>query len=217
MRIAVIGTQRSGKTTLVEHFQSCEGIHIVREAALDLILELGSNIVFDPNFQDMLFAEQTRREIEADRLLREGASCAWLCDRTIIDNLVYIRYLRSIYTGEQSPEEVYPIRAEWLEYIRGNPFDLILLCDPGDIELTAGMNVAWEGDSPGAREGLESERRIRAEIHGLYIEVLRELGLEYTLLSGSVESRTAYVERFIRASEIAIAREGVSSQVEIVM
>lgn len=214
MRIAIIGTQKSGKTTLVKHFQNYPCTHIVQEAAIDLIEEHGGTIVFDPKFQDMLFAEQTRREQEADRLLETGEIKVWLCDRTIIDNLVYIRYLRKIYSGDRNPELVYPIRDEWVSYIKENHFDSILLCDPNDIDLLQGMNVAWQCDYPETYVSLDDELRIRSEIHELYLEVLKELGLTYEIISGTVEARTAYVEQILQDKGITITKEGAPSHLE---
>lgn len=117
MRIAVIGTQRSGKTTLINLFSTYSGVYIVQEAAIDLIQKHGPNVVRNPDFQDMLFAEQTRRELVAYRKLEAGEVEVVFCDRTVIDNLAYIMYLREIYEGERDPEAVYPIKEEWLTYI----------------------------------------------------------------------------------------------------
>ncbi|MFC1780426.1 AAA family ATPase [Patescibacteria group bacterium] len=208
MRIAVVGTQRSGKTTLVKCFEECLCTHIVQEAATDLIEKHGSEIVYDPRFQDLLFEEQTRREREANRLLGDGKIKVWLCDRTIIDNLAYIRYLRKTYSGDQDPESVYPIRDKWLTYIRENPFDLILLCDPSDISFVQGMNVAWESDE------LDDELRIRTDIHELYLEVLTELGVNYEIISGTVEERATYVEGVLQERGITITKEGTLCQPE---
>ncbi len=165
-------------------------------------------IVYDPRFQDMLFLEQTRREQEANRLLEGGKIKVWLCDRTIIDNLAYIRHLRKIYSGDQDPESVYPIKGEWLSYIKENPFDLILLCDPDDINFVQGMNIAWESDK------IEDEIRIRSEIHDLYLEVLTELGVAYKIISGTPEIRATYVEGVLQENGISITREGAPCQPE---
>jgi len=211
MRIAVIGTQRSGKTTIIDFFSNYQNILIVSEAALDLIDEFGEDIVYNPAFQDMLFAEQTQRELDAFRRLEEGDVDVVFCDRTVIDNLAYIKHLREIYEGEVDPETAYPIKQKWLTYIREHPFDLILLCDPCDIELVEGMNAAWTADN------IEKERETRLRIHEIFIEVLAELGISYHLISGTVEARFTYISQVLAEKGISIVRENTGTLPEVVI
>ncbi len=208
MRIAVIGTQRSGKTTLINLFSTFPGVCTVQEAAIDLIQEHGPDVVRNPDFQDMLFAEQTQRELEAYRRLEAEEVDVVFCDRTVIDNLAYIKHLREIYEGELDPEAVYPIKEVWLTYISEHPFDLTLLCDPNDIKLVKGMNVAWTADN------IEKEKETRWRIHEIFIDVLEELGIAYQLISGTEEARFVYISQVLKERGISIVREGAGTSQE---
>lgn len=212
--VALIGAQRSGKTTMILLLEALNAgvdiesrlFYFAYEAATDLIRQYGPDIVRDPKFQDMLFEEQTRRE-GAARDLAEQYGGSWIADRTIIDNIAFILYLRQLNPlGSDNPERDFPIRDEWLDYIRDHPFDLVYLCDPDDIELTEGMNVAWTADS------IDAERAIRAAVHQCYIEALEMLGVKYELLSGTPEERLQIIRRDI--TEINIEREGVTVSAE---
>jgi len=220
--VALIGAQRTGKTTTLQLLEAhnngaqlpdCD-FYFAREAATDLIREHGPDIVRDPRFQDMLFAEQSARE-NAARTLASRFGGTWIADRTIIDNIAFIFYLRKINPlGSDHPENDFPIRSEWLEYIKAHPFDVVYLCDPADIELQPEMNIAWTAGT------IDEERRIRNEVHACYIEALAFLDIPYRLLSGTPEERITtirdtIVELYAEADREVITTEGASSEVEV--
>jgi predicted ATPase len=66
-KILVTGTLDVGKTTLLNEFAGDSNVVVVREVAQDIIDEHGYAITQTPEFQDMVFAEQLRREAEAEQ------------------------------------------------------------------------------------------------------------------------------------------------------
>lgn len=69
MIILLTGVQKSGKTTLTDLYSSSmQSIATVREVAREFVVK-HNDIVSEPEFQDLLFKEQVKREIRVNEII----------------------------------------------------------------------------------------------------------------------------------------------------
>src|SRR5471030_3328284 len=100
-KILITGTLRSGKTTLLNGLQNRPQFAIVPEVAQSFIKKYGYGITQEARFQDMVFAEQLRREELGVQLGKPYI----LCDRGTLDNIAFCQVIGV------------PIKPEWLELL----------------------------------------------------------------------------------------------------
>lgn len=96
------GTFDSGKTTLASEFEADPGVCVVREVARDL-LRSNPDLASDLMFNALSFAEQIRREKEAEA----SKPSLIICDRGVLDILAYATVFGN------------PIAPEWIDAMRG--------------------------------------------------------------------------------------------------
>ena len=104
-KFALTGVHDSGKTTLlskIERELSHRKISCVRitEVAQTCPLQIGLNTTFDT--QTWMFAEQMQQEIIA---MTYGAQVV-LCDRTLLDNVMYMQRLADSETGKEPERDL---------------------------------------------------------------------------------------------------------------
>lgn len=93
VKILITGTFESGKSTLLSQFQEDERAIVIPEVAHDL-LQNDPSLELKPGFQDLNFAEQLRRESEAELVAIKTGRRIILCDRGVLDTLAYCEVLR---------------------------------------------------------------------------------------------------------------------------
>lgn len=146
--ILLTGTFSAGKTTVLELFDT--SVQRIPEVARELLTQ-NPNLIALPEFQEMILAEQLKREV----MSKESQAEVVICDRGTLDVIVYSRYF-----GHPEPQvEV--------------QYDHIYLCSP------EGVPCAY---------GPEAES-MRAQLHQLFLEVLAEKQLPFTVLEGLPSTR----------------------------
>ena len=161
-KAVLTGTFSSGKTTLLKLFQN--RAFIIPEVAKEL-LEIKPQLFNEPELQQIILAEQLRREQDAEK----NNNPLIICDRGVIDVIVYSRYFRH-------PEPKTPFY-----------YDRIFLCSPEGVPCIYGeqakimrqnlhqifLNVLGEQNlSYRVLEGTPEERyrTIENELYGRGIE-----------------------------------------------
>lgn len=114
-KILITGTFESGKTTLASLFRDVPGVVIVEEVARD-ILSVNPNLATDPIFHEINFAEQLRREKNAE------ASGAYviLCERGILDIIAYANVFK------------HPIDPQWTQALQDR-YDMMFILNKDDV------------------------------------------------------------------------------------
>ncbi|MEX2012853.1 MAG: ATP-binding protein [Candidatus Levyibacteriota bacterium] len=186
MKILLTGTIHVGKSTLLNSLESAElpNVVIVPEIARE-ILSQNPELEKDPNLQDILFAEQVRREREAT----SNDSIA-ICDRGVLDIVAHSKLF-----GHE-------IKPEWLQWLR--TYDLTFLLNKDDVPFS-GENRAFsdpERDWIQFRNALDDNIKL----------VLTENNLRYEQLSGSIESRLSHLAS--RTRETSVLRESYGRRIE---
>jgi hypothetical protein len=180
VRIAVTGSHRAGKSTLIEDLET----HLTKYVAVDepyhLLEEEGYEFASPPSFED--FLEQLRRSI--DVLLDEESARDVLFDRCPLDLLGYL------LTHEES--DSFDLE-EWLPSVRAavQTLDLVVFVP---IE---------ERDR--ARLPAHEDPKLRTEVHDklawIALEDPFELGVDVLQVQGSRAERVSQVlERLGRAA-----------------
>jgi nicotinamide riboside kinase len=155
-KILVTGTLRSGKTTLLKELAQDSQITVVREVAQDLIDIHGYGITQVPEFQDMVFAEQLQREIEAEK---KGTRFI-VCDRGTIDIVAFSQII-----GHE-------IKPEWLASLHQR-YDAAAIFNKDDINFDI-SEYDVEFDMTAYRATIDSQ--IRQVLHQTDLPVLEISG-----------------------------------------
>jgi len=156
-RVAVVGAESTGKTTLAEQLAQCFDTVWLPEYGREYMDRKKSH----PEPEDIanIAREHIRRE---DAFVRK-ANRILVCDTELMVTCVLSDY----YFG-RCPEWIIKESVE-------RKFDLYLLTD---------TDIAWEAD-PFQREGPE----VRKMLHQRFIRELKQRGLAFVLVSGTVEER----------------------------
>lgn len=172
MKILLTGTIHVGKTTLLDALVTTKlsNVVIVPETARNLLSQ-NPKLEKDPNLQDILFAEQVRRERDAT-----SDSSVVVCDRGALDIIAHSRLF-----GHE-------IRPEWLQWLQ--TYDLTFLLNKDDVSFS-GENRAF---SDPERDWIQFRNVLDDNIKLALIENR----LRYELLSGNIESRLSYLASRIR-------------------
>jgi predicted ATPase len=120
MKIVLTGGPCSGKTTLINRFESM-GLHVIPEAALEVIKQLIKRRGYDDYlvfkrqetlaFQNLILEQQLRQEAEFD------TDKVTILDRGALDSLAYL------YHERISPS------SESIQQATQAKYDLIIVCD----------------------------------------------------------------------------------------
>jgi predicted ATPase len=173
IKIVVTGTTSAGKTTLLEklsrRMQNCV---FVPEVARDL-LTTNPELIHDPQFQDIVFQEQTQREIDA--AVKKPA--AIFCDRGALDIVAHARIFGV------------PVKPEWVAWAQ-SAYDKVLWLNKNDIPFQ---------ETPlQTRLGTIDWQHFRNELDQHIHTAIIESTVPYELLSGTVEQRISSVEKIVR-------------------
>jgi predicted ATPase len=177
-KILVTGTTTSGKTTILEAVTELEwpGVVVVREAATD-VLRQQPGIEKTAEFQDVLFAEQVKREREA---MATAEVDTVLCDRGVLDNLAHI-LMFSAWAGTEAE-----FKPEWLSWCV--MYDEVWLLDKDDIDYREPTEL---------QASIDSQRDwafFRDELDEYLRVVIGELRLPWVMIQGTVEERLRQVD-----------------------
>lgn len=172
IKIALVGTSCIGKTTLIDHYRNDQNVVIVEEAARIFFTQ-------NPHIEDR-FSVDAQGQVQALALRNEqdahqsGASVI-LCDRSVIDAVVYVRS-----QGDTKGSEELLKRVEfWLP-----TYHKFLLLDPADV--------------PYETDDVRQEREeVRQGFHSAFLEFFQDAGIPYELLSGTIEKRITRVNQII--------------------
>lgn len=170
-KILLTGSTSVGKTTLLETIKNSKlPIACIPEIARE-ILENDPDIEKSPFLQDIIFSEQMKREKEA----MANGSPYILCDRGSLDIIAFSNLFNIA------------IKKEWIEWTK--TYDRIFLLDPLDInfQLTPLQMQLSE------RNWVEH----RMEIHHQIVATLNELNFPYSLLSGSIDTRSEVIKSLL--------------------
>lgn len=173
MKILLTGTIRVGKTTLLNQLkeQKLKECILIDEVARKL-LEEKPELERKPDFQDVLFAEQTRQELYA---LSKNPSII-ICDRGSIDIVAYSRFFG------------HPVKPDWLTWCR--TYDKIFLLNKEDVLFTDNI-IKADPQYAADRDWIDFRKSIERQI----IDVLTELQISYTNLGGSIEQRFVNISK----------------------
>lgn len=167
MKVLLTGTIRVGKTTLLNRLRS-EGLNgcvLIDEVAREL-LEKKPELEKNANFQDLLFKEQTEREMQA---VSTGAPII-ICDRGCVDIVAYSRLFE------------HPVKHEWLAWCRS--YDKVFMFNKDDVSFTDDI-ISVDPQYDRGRDWIDFRDRVERQIMG----VLSDFRIPYVLLSGSTDQR----------------------------
>lgn len=161
MKILVTGTLRAGKTTLLTELANNPAIVVVREVAQDLIDQHGYQVTQLPEFQDMVFAEQLRRETEAEQAEKKFI----ICDRGTVDVVAFSGIIGHV------------IKPAWSASLHGR-YDMVTIFNMNDIKFDPSeYSVPFDMEE------------YRAQVDAKIREVLESSGLRAIEISGTHENR----------------------------
>jgi NadR type nicotinamide-nucleotide adenylyltransferase len=171
-RIAILGAESTGKSTLAETLARHYGTVWVPEYLREFVATLG-RVPFEED-QPAIARTQRAREDAMARLM--DADGLLFCDTTPLMTAVYSR----VYWG-RAPLEL-------LEMEAAHDYALTFVAAP---------------DLPWVPDGLQRESEaVRMRVHETLLAVLRERGIDYTLVEGEVVERVKRVEASIEASRL---------------
>lgn len=168
-KILFTGTTSSGKSTLLNYLKGSKisNVLFIPEIAREILsksLELERN----PRLQDIIFAEQIRREKEGET---QGYQVL-ICDRGSLDIIAYSRMFG------------HTIKPEWEEWTK--TYTEILVFNHKDIPLNTTLY-------PPGRDWSEFRDSLASHIE----DVLRDYNLPFRLVSGTVEQRAEILNSII--------------------
>jgi NadR type nicotinamide-nucleotide adenylyltransferase len=169
VRIAILGAESTGKSTLAETLARHYGTAWVPEYLREFVDTMG-RVPFEDD-QPAIARTQRAREDAMARLM--DADSLLFCDTTPLMTAVYSR----VYWGR--------VPVELLEMEAAHDYALTIVAAP---------------DLPWVPDGLQRESEaVRMRVHDTLLEVLRERGVDYTLVTGEVVERVSRVEALIDA------------------
>jgi predicted ATPase len=170
LKIAFMGGPGVGKTKLMDEFGK-EGAAIVNEAARDYF-KLNPDVDRRSLITQSLLLEEI---IEREKVALASGKKLTVCDRATLDPIAYIHH----YGMEDVASQLFK---DFLHHLPS--YQRLYLLDP--------VGVPYVQD----KERTETEEE-RMQIHEAFLFVLGREGVEYQLLSGSVEERVMQVNQHI--------------------
>lgn len=167
-KFALIGTSSVGKTTLLKKLEkkltaSKKSIVFVQEAARYYFERKNVRKPFSSKNQSNIQKLAKRFEKKAHK---ENPDII-ICDRSVLDAVAYVRTFDKTDEWKKLLEKV----SDWLK-----TYDHFFLLDP-------------EGVSYKTDKIRKEEKKIRSAFHKSFVELLSELKLPYTLISGDKKER----------------------------
>lgn len=158
-RLALLGGESSGKTTLARALAETMRVPWVAEYGRERWLEIGGTF----SVEELLHVgrEQAAREAAAAQAARAGGQGWVICDTSPLTTLVY-----SLLDHGRAADE--------LHQLARRPYDLTLVCAP---------------DFPFVQDGARRDDSWRQAQHGLTLQLLQEYRLPYLLLGGEPPER----------------------------
>lgn len=175
-KIAFIGTSCIGKTTIVEEYRQRfvgDPHTVVVEEAARAFFTQNPDVVdrFSVNAQERVQALALKSEQNA----HDAGAKLILCDRSVIDAVVYTRANGDREGADRLLEKV----KFWLP-----TYHKFLLLDPAD--------VPYQAD-----DVRQEDEQLRQGFHNAFLEFFQESGIPFELLSGTVEQRIVRVDEII--------------------
>jgi nicotinamide riboside kinase len=171
-KYAFVGSGCVGKTTLLQHFQAKlaqrRDVVFVEEAARDYLALHNVESRFGAEAQGRIQGLALSRE----RSALEGGPRMILCDRSVLDAVVYTRALGDL----RGAKTLYDRIAAWIP-----TYSEIFLLDPKGVPYVDD-DVRTEGDD------------LRMRFHRTFLEVMSEEEVAFRLLSGALSERISAVE-----------------------
>jgi len=179
IRVAVIGPESTGKSTLCEQLADRYQTSWVPEYARAYLLQHGPHYTFD----DLLVIAHEQVAAE-DRLAHTIEANAAATSLLFIDTNLYVMKVWCEYVFDRCHPWI-------LDQIAERPYDLYLLCD---------TDLPWAPDE--LREYPDIERR--RELYHIYKDIMENQLIPWVNISGSYEQR---LQKAMDAVEELLARE----------
>ena len=171
-RIVFTGAQGTGKTTVLKEFES-KGLKVITEVVRQLASK-GVKINKDGDEKG-----QTRIFKEYKDLLSELSVDGYISDRCMVDVLAYTMYLAE--QGKVTDEFVQKQKKQLVKFKNENP-DIAYCYFPIEFDVVA----------DGIRD---TDEDFRKAIDTNIRKILMEVGIQPIIVKGTVEERTAKVQR----------------------
>jgi nicotinamide riboside kinase len=173
-KFALIGSARVGKTAIFQKLKKIyskdKKVAFVEEAARDLILKLKPQTHFTYKFQSKIQNEVLRREKEVQNYP------LIICDRSVIDAIVYCRAMGF----KKGAEKLYLKVKNWLP-----TYTKFFLSDIAGIPLERDrVRTDWS--------------TFRRKAHQLFLEFLEKENLPYKLIQGTEKERLRKISKEIK-------------------
>jgi predicted ATPase len=193
-RIVFTGAQGTGKTTVLDEFKN-RGFKVITEVVRQLSKQ-GVKINKDGDEDG-----QTKILDVYKELLSEVSLDGYISDRCMVDVLAYSMYLAE--QGKVTDEFVQEQKEQLVKFKNENP-DIAYCYFPIEFDVVA----------DGVRD---TDEDFRAAIDHNIKAILQEVGIQPIIVKGTVEERTAKVQRVINwlHEGIALFLEGVDQDEEI--
>ncbi len=176
-KIAFVGTSSIGKTELLNQlkrkYKGNNDFGFVPEAAR-YYFHFHPEVSEEERFSARIQGEVQDLQWVYEKQAEANGHTTIFCDRSVLDAIVYSRA-----HGDKASEELFTKVASWI-----STYHRILLLNPAD--------VPYETDD--IRKETEEVRR---KNHEAFVEFFAEKGIEYELLSGTVEQRLDRISQLI--------------------
>ncbi|HHT9138690.1 MAG TPA: ATP/GTP-binding protein [Candidatus Wunengus sp. YC60] len=174
-KILVTGTFESGKTELINLYSNDPRVTLISEVARD-VLAFDPSLQSKPEFQNILFCEQLKRE----KLAESNGRPIILCDRGTLDIIAF-----SLALG-------LPVKDEWISNSFGR-YRSIVICDPRDVPFRSSID---ELNDVSFRDQIDLKiRNVIREI--IANDITRPRIIES---HGTLVERKQFLDEFIEAS-----------------
>lgn len=176
IKVAFVGTSSVGKTSLLWEYKK----RMKNNPSVAFVHEVARDFFKDNPTVKKRFAKDAQEKIQTLMLKREkkahvsGAKII-LCDRSVIDAVVYVRSTGDIEGANELLEKV----RFWLP-----TYHKFFLLDPAD--------VLYEKD-----DVRQEDEKVRQAFHNAFLEFFKESQIPYELLSGNIKERSAGVDKVL--------------------
>ncbi|RKZ30286.1 hypothetical protein DRQ36_06070 [bacterium] len=179
MKIALIGSSSTGKSTLARLLAKELALPLIREQARVVLAEMGKTLKelrANPDdilkFQHAVLEHQIASEIEC-------AESGFVSDRSVFDNLtLYLRHCPVTSPGVEHYRET--VLAHYREY----PYDILVFLRPGEFPMEA--------------DGVRTpEPLYQAQVDGMILAILNLFCVPYFEVAGTPTQRVAAVKEII--------------------
>ncbi len=173
-KVAFIGTSCTGKTSLCEALSSDHGVVIVPEAARQYFSEHSVDPI--ERFSEAVQSKIQDLVVENERQAERFAPDNIVCDRSVLDAVVYTKY----GGNDAGAEHMFRYATEFLP-----SYTKLLVLDPHDV--------------PYRQDSIRTESAsTRMAIHDLFLTFLEHHAISFELVSGSIPERLKRVRGWLR-------------------